>query len=154
MRSNFFWIICYSFHTLIVATIGSQCSFGIQLHWTATNVHIDFACLPLGLYNHVANRMWTQCLLPQCRYDSVANWLHNMATTFAYQLCQMPYHVCCQIMSIVMLQSVQMWHFQCTTDAIFSFCHTGFCDMWTHCACFFRLSIQMWFHCFFCTILG
>ena len=144
----FFWIICYSFHTLIVATIGSQCSFGIQLHWTATNVHIDFACLPLGLYNHVANRMWTQCLLPQCRYDSVANWLHNMATTFAYQLCQMPYHVCCHIMSVAMLQSVQCGIFIVLQTQFFRFATMSFVIS-EHTVPVFRLSIQMWFHCFF-----
>ena len=117
------------------------------LDWT--NVHIECACLPLGLYNHVANRMWTQCLLPQCRYDSVANWLHNMATTFAHLLCQMPYHVCCHIMSVAMLQSVQCGIFIVLRTHFFRFATLAFCDMWTHCACFFRLSIQMWFHCFF-----
>ena len=40
-------MICDSCHTVIVATIGSQCSFSSQLHWTATNVHIKCPCCHL-----------------------------------------------------------------------------------------------------------
>lgn len=67
-----------------------------------------------------------KCLLPQCRYDSVANWLHNMTTTFAHQLCQMPYHVCCHIMSVAMLQSVQCGIFIVLQTQFFLFATLAF----------------------------
>ena len=47
LRPVFFRMICDSNHTVIVATIGSQCTFTSQLHWMATTVHIKCACCHL-----------------------------------------------------------------------------------------------------------
>ena len=71
-----------------------------------------------------------------------------MATTFAYKLCQMPYHVCCHIMSVAMLQSVQCGIFIVLRTQFFCFATMTFVIS-EHTVPVFRLSIQMWFHCFF-----
>ena len=118
-------MICDSCHTVIVATIGSQCTFSSQLHWTATNVHIKCACCHLdsifmwqiecehNVFCHNADMtMWQiGCITWQLICTSTVSDAIYMLSM--WQVFVWTQHVCCHVTVST------MWQIHCTADSIF-----------------------------------